>query len=92
VLSVKWISLHLSAIALSALQSAWLWASFGVSELFDENKSLGKSLQQPVRMRCLRSSEVEKSRVPAAALSWSDLLQLLLSVPFLSIAKDITAY
>lgn len=70
------------ALSLSALQSAWLWASLGVLELFDENRSLGKSLQQPVWMQCLRSGEVEKSQVPAATLSWSDLLHALFSVPF----------
>lgn len=41
---------------------------------------------------CVRSSEVEQSPVPAAGLSWSDLFQVIFSVPFLSVAKYITAY
>lgn len=40
----------------------------------------------------LMSSEVEQSWVPATGLSWSDLFQVLFSVPFLSVDQYITVY
>lgn len=96
VLSIKFILLRLLARCFAcvsfamhlALGCTWCfrssWMKTGIEEN-DCNNQCGWTW-------CLRSSEVEQSRVPAAGLSCSDLSQVLFSVPFLSVAKYVTAY